>query len=75
MRATLYVEPNSQFCQMARDFFSAQGIPFVEKDVSKDAEALQELRAIGTLAVPVILLEEHVVIGFDQERLATIIGE
>jgi glutaredoxin len=75
MRATLYIEPASLFCQLARDFLSAQGIPFEEKDVSQDEEAIRELRAIGVLAVPVIVLDQHVVIGFDQEKLATLIGE
>lgn len=75
MRAVLYTQPNCRFCEMAKDFLSSHGIPYVERDVSTDEAAVLELRKLGILAVPVIILEGHVVVGCDIDKLAELIGE
>lgn len=73
--ATLYVQPGCPFCDLARQFLSDNGIPWIERDVTKDPAAVQELRRIGTLATPVIVLGGKVVIGFNVVRLAELLGE
>ncbi len=41
----------------------------------EDAEARQELvRLTGAMAVPVILVDDEVVRGFDKPRLKTLLG-
>jgi S1-C subfamily serine protease len=45
-------------------------VPYVEKDVSRDQRAAQEMvQRTGQRGVPVITVDGDVVIGFDQRRL------
>jgi len=43
--------------------------------VTTDIEGRDDLvRRTGQLAVPVVLVEDEVVVGFDRARLATLLG-
>ena len=45
------------------------------KNVAEDEAARQELIAkTGRMAVPVILVDEEVVVGFDRGKLQTLLG-
>ncbi len=58
-----------------KEFLSQKGVPYVEKDVSVDRDAAGEMISkSGQTGVPVIVLDEEVVIGFDRERLEKIIS-
>jgi glutaredoxin 3 len=59
---------------MAKEFLSQRGVPYTEKDVSRDPKAASELQQLGQRGVPVILVDGHMVVGFDRvqlERLLT----
>lgn len=72
---TIYTTPPCPSCQMAKAFFKAHGIAYVEKDVARDQEAAREaLRKSGELAVPVIDVGGEIVVGFDKPRLAALLG-
>ena len=62
------------FCQRTKEFLSQKGIPFEEKDVSKDPAALEELQQRRLMTTPVILVDEEVVVGFDQKKLESLLG-
>jgi len=50
-------------------------VAFEDISVMEDAEARQELvRLTGAMAVPVILVDDEVVRGFDKPRLKTLLG-
>jgi len=51
-------------------FVSAQWVTFEERNVADDAEAREELiRRTGHMAVPVTVIGDEVVVGFDRPRL------
>ena len=55
---------------MAKEFLSQRGIPFTDLDVTKDRQALQDMIKIsGGRSVPVIVVCEQVMVGFDAARL------
>ncbi len=55
---------------MAKEYLSRKGIAFVEHDVAKDKEKAQEMiKKSGQLGVPVILVDDKVLIGFNQIEL------
>ncbi len=55
---------------MAKEFLSQREIPFADLDVTKDPEALQDMIKIsGGRSVPVIVVCEQVMVGFDAGRL------
>lgn len=62
------------FCNRTKEFLSQKGIEFEERDVSKDQAALDELQKRGLMTTPVTLIDDDVVVGFDQARLAKLLG-
>lgn len=55
---------------MAKEFLSQRGVPFVEKDVSRDIGATQEMVwRSGQRGVPVIVVDDQVIVGFNRPLL------
>lgn len=72
---TIYSTPTCHFCNMAKDFLKEKGISYNEFDVAHDLEKRQEMiQKSGQMGVPVIFVGEEMTIGFDQERLASLLG-
>ncbi len=62
------------FCNRTKEFLSQKGIPFEERDVSKDEAALEELQKRSLMTTPVTLIDSDVVVGFDRAKLAKLLG-
>lgn len=61
---------------MAKRFFAEKGVSYEEFDVSRDAKARDEmLEKTGRLAVPVIQVDEEIMVGFDRDRLEHLIAK
>lgn len=61
---------------MAKDFLKEQGIEYTEFDVAHDLERRQEMiQKSGQMGVPVIIVGEEVIVGFDKGRLALAIDQ
>ena len=62
-------------CKLAKEFLSSKGITFQDINVAEDAEARQELiQKTGQLAVPVITVDDEVIVGFDRGRIERILA-
>ena len=71
----IYSTPTCHFCQMAKDFLKEKGITYTEFDVAHDLDKRQEMiEKSGQMGVPVIFVDKEMIIGFDRERLASILG-
>jgi glutaredoxin 3 len=58
-----------------REFLSARGVAFTERNVRQDAEARADLlRLRGELAVPVVVVGDRQVVGYDPEGLAALVS-
>ena len=42
--------------------------------MSEDDEAMAELERLGTMTTPVTVAGDEVIVGFDREKLARVIG-
>lgn len=72
---TIYSTPTCHFCQMAKDFLKENGIAYTEFNVAGDLEKRQEMiQKSGQMGVPVIFIGDEMIIGFDKERLISILG-
>jgi len=72
---TIYSTPTCHFCHMAREFFTEKGVQFTNYDVASDAAKRQEMiQMTGQLGVPVIVIGDEVMVGFDRGRLAQKLG-
>jgi glutaredoxin len=55
---------------MTKDFLTSHNIPYTEHDVAADAAKREEMIEISEqMGVPVTVVEDSVVIGFDKETL------
>ena len=72
---TIYSTPVCHFCHDAKDFFQENNISFTEHDVASDLEKRQEMvDKSGQLGVPVIMIDKHIVVGFDQVEISSLLG-
>jgi glutaredoxin 3 len=71
----IYSTPACHFCQLAKDFFKEKGIQYTEYNVLADLEKREEMvDKSGQLGVPVIMIDGHIVIGFDQAEVSSLLG-
>lgn len=74
-KVTIYSTPTCHFCHMAKEFFTAHGVAFTDYNVSTDLAKRQEMISrSGQMGVPVIFIGDEMIIGFDQERIASTLG-
>jgi glutaredoxin len=67
---TIYVTPISSACHQLADFLNKRKLTFTAFDVSSDPLALREMvRISGQHEVPVIVIGDQVILGFDHARL------
>ncbi len=76
VNVAVYTTPTCPYCRQVKDFLSRRGVPFAEYDVSVDRVAAQEMmRKSGQMGVPVITVDEQVVVGFDRPRLERLLAD
>lgn len=75
-KVTIYSTPSCGYCHMAKDYFKEEGIEYEEKDVSVDEEARKEMVSkTNQMGVPVIEIEEDIVIGFNKAIVVDLLAE
>ncbi len=66
----IYSTPTCPYCKRAKDYLSRKGIPFVDHNVAVDRDAAKEMiQKSGQMSVPVITIDNEIVIGFNQTLL------
>ena len=70
----LYATSWCGYCKAAREFFAANGIEYTELDIERDAAARQGHRELGGGGVPVIVVGDSVIHGFNQPALRHTLG-
>lgn len=72
---TIYSTPTCHFCHQAKEFFKENNIQYIEKDVAIDLDARKEMvEKTGQLGVPVIEVDEKIMVGYDHDTLAEALG-
>lgn len=67
---TVYSTPTCVYCNMAKNFFKANGFEYKDYNVATDLEKRKEMiDKTGQMGVPVIDIGGTVVIGFDEEKI------
>ncbi len=60
---------------MAKEFFAEKNVQYTAYDVAADAEKRTEMiKLTGQLGVPVIMIGEDIMVGFDREKVAAKLG-
>lgn len=70
---TIYTSDTCGYCHMAKEYFDEKGISYNERNVSKDGDARKELMKMGYMSVPVIVIGEETIVGFDKQKIESLL--
>ena len=71
----IYSTPTCHFCHAAKEFFDKHQVEYTDYNVAEDADKREEMvQKTGQMGVPVIVVDEEVVVGFDEARLKDLLG-
>jgi len=72
---TIYSTPTCHFCHMAKEFFKEKNIAYTEYDVAGDVEKRKEMmEKSGQMGVPVIIIGEDIIVGFNKPEISKLLG-
>ena len=57
-----------------KEFLSRNGLEFTVKNVDDDTDAFNEMVALGLMTIPVTVVGDIVVRGYDEKRLRVALG-
>lgn len=68
-KVTVYTSSTCPHCTTAKEYLKEKGVEFIEKNVQTDSEARKELIQKGYMGVPVIVVDDQEIQGFDKNKL------
>ncbi len=75
-KVVIYSTPTCPYCKRAKDYLSRKGIPFVDRNVAVDRDAAKEMiQKSGQMGVPVITIDDEIVVGFNQALLDKLLSQ
>jgi glutaredoxin len=73
--ATVYSAQGCADCEKVKQFLASEGVEFEVKDVMTDMEAREAVEKLGFLGIPVTVIGDQAIKGFQLEELKRMIGE
>lgn len=70
----LYATSWCGYCKMTREFFAANGIRYTEQDIEQSSAAYKEHRNLGGNGVPLIVVGDDVIKGWNEQALRQLLG-
>jgi len=71
----IYSTPTCMWCRATKDFLDEHKITYQDINVVTDTDAREYMfKRTGQMGVPVIEIGNDVIIGFDQERISSLLG-
>ncbi|MFC1508064.1 glutaredoxin family protein [Candidatus Omnitrophota bacterium] len=71
----VYSTSTCSYCVMLKDFLTKNNIAFESIDVGSDPEKGKEMvEKSGQMGVPVIDIEGEIIVGFDKNAIAKVLG-
>ncbi len=74
-KVIIFTTPTCPWCRAAKQYFIQKKVKFTEVDVTKNQSAVKDLiRLTGQTGVPVILIDNKPVVGFDRAKIDKLLG-
>lgn len=74
-KVVMYTTPTCSYCRLAKAYLNQNRVRYTEIDVSRDQRASADMvRRTGQSAVPVILIDNRPIVGFDKRRIDRMLG-
>lgn len=65
----IYTSTTCAYCHAAKEYLEEKGVSYEEKNISTDSDAKKELISMGYMGVPIIMVDDDVVEGFNKNKL------
>jgi S1-C subfamily serine protease len=76
MSVLIYTTPTCGYCTQVKNYLSRRGVRYVERDLSRDPGAAQEmLRLTGQQGVPVTVIDGQVVLGANMPQIDQLLAQ
>lgn len=74
-KVLIYTTPTCPYCQQTKEYLKEKNIAYEEVDVAADSVKAQEMiDKSGQMGVPVVMIDDEVIIGFDKEKIDKTLG-
>ncbi|HHJ52452.1 MAG TPA: NrdH-redoxin [Caldithrix abyssi] len=74
-KVIIFTTPTCPHCNAAKRYFREKKIRFRDVDVSRDQKAAQDMvRRTGQSGVPVILINNRPIVGFNKPKINQLLG-
>ncbi len=74
-KVLVYSTPTCPYCIRTKQFLRDNNIVFEDIDVSVNQTAAEEIvRKSGQMGVPVLDINGQIIVGFDKEKIKTVLG-
>ena len=74
-KVVMYSTPTCSYCRLAKAYLNQNKVRYTEIDVSRDQRAAADMvRRSGQSAVPVILIDNRPIVGFDKRKIGRMLG-
>lgn len=71
----VFTSSTCPYCISAKEYLKEKGVEYTEKNVQTDKEARKELMAMGHMGVPVLVIDGEEIVGFDKEKIDTLLDK
>ena len=65
----VYTSSTCPYCTLAKDYLDEKGLEYTEKNVQSDSQARKELMDMGHMGVPVVVIGDEQIVGFDKTKI------
>ena len=66
----IYSTPTCPYCHMVKDYLKGKGVEFNDYNVAEDQAKAQEMvEKSGQMGVPVIEIDNNIIVGFDKPEI------
>lgn len=71
---TVYTSTRCTYCKALKNFLIENNVDFEEKNIDNDKDAVDYLVQHGHRGVPVSVIDGEEIVGFDRERISSLLG-
>jgi alkyl hydroperoxide reductase subunit F len=74
-KVTVYSSPDCAYCYTLKDYLEKNGIEYEEINIYDDEQAYKRMVEFsGQKSVPVTVIGEEIIIGWDKEKFKEVLG-
>ncbi|SFB25142.1 glutaredoxin family protein [Clostridium frigidicarnis] len=71
----VYTSNTCPYCVTVKEYLKSNNLKYEEKNVNENPSYRKELMAMKIMSVPVIKIDNEVVVGFDQNKIEELLNK